>query len=198
MIHVRPARPDDPAALAALAAETFPLACPPGTSATEIDAFLAAHLSVERFAEYVTDPRYAVVVAEHEETVLDDTVLGEGTVPDPGIPAAYALLVLSGAVDPDVERVLTRRPAAYLSKFYVRPGHHGRGVAAALMASTLEVAAEHGAAGLWLGVNRLNARAQRFYVKSGFTVVGHKTQRVGTDVHRDFVMERPVEPAVGQ
>jgi ribosomal protein S18 acetylase RimI-like enzyme len=45
-------------------------------------------------------------------------------------------------------------------------------------------------AGIWLGVNNENARAQRFYAKSGFEKVGSKRFLMGDAYEDDFVMER--------
>ena len=42
---------------------------------------------------------------------------------------------------------------------------------------------------VWLGVNQENARAQRFYGRHGFAVVGAKRFRVGDRDESDFVME---------
>jgi GNAT superfamily N-acetyltransferase len=77
-----------------------------------------------------------------------------------------------------------------LSKMYVLPGHHGSEVSAALMAATVALAVDFGCAGIWLGVNQQNARAQRYYAKHGFHRVGTKTFTVGAEVHDDFVFER--------
>ena len=62
--------------------------------------------------------------------------------------------------------------------------------ATALMDASLAVARAAGAAGAWLGVNQHNARARRFYERSGFAVVGTKHFRVGDRVEDDFVLER--------
>ncbi|MET0480415.1 MAG: GNAT family N-acetyltransferase, partial [Mycetocola sp.] len=59
-----------------------------------------------------------------------------------------------------------------------------------LMQATLDAARGTGAAGIWLGVNQENARAVRFYEKSGFAIVGEKTFHLGPELHTDFVMER--------
>ena len=61
-----------------------------------------------------------------------------------------------------------------------------------LRAAGLEGAGERGASGVWLGVNQQNERAQRFYRKSGFEVVGTKRFLVGDAYEDDFVMERPL------
>jgi ribosomal protein S18 acetylase RimI-like enzyme len=58
------------------------------------------------------------------------------------------------------------------------------------MRASIASAAATGAAGIWLGVNSENARAIRFYEKSGFRRVGTKSFQLGTTVEHDFVMER--------
>jgi ribosomal protein S18 acetylase RimI-like enzyme len=45
---------------------------------------------------------------------------------------------------------------------------------------------------VWLGVNQSNYRAQTFYRKHGFAVVGTRTFPVGTVLENDFVMVRSV------
>jgi ribosomal protein S18 acetylase RimI-like enzyme len=60
------------------------------------------------------------------------------------------------------------------------------------MHASLDAAAAAGARGMWLGVNSQNAKAIRFYEKSGFRKVGTKSFNLGTTVEHDFVMERAV------
>ena len=107
-----------------------------------------------------------------------------------GETAGYTMLVTGEPADADVAAALTTRPTAELSKCYVAPGHHGAGIAPALMDATLAAAAERGAVAVWLGVNQENAKAQRFYEKSGFTRVGVKRFLVGDRYEDDFVYER--------
>ncbi|MCU1414229.1 MAG: GCN5-related N-acetyltransferase, partial [Microbacteriaceae bacterium] len=75
-------------------------------------------------------------------------------------------------------------------KCYARAAHHGAGVSQALVAASVEAAAKRGAAGMWLGANLYNDRANRFYEKSGFTVVGRKTFMVGDEPQEDYTRER--------
>lgn len=77
-----------------------------------------------------------------------------------------------------------------LSKLYVLPEHHGTGVATALMDAALQAASELGGRRVWLGVNKRNQRAQRFYANHGFRVNGTRTFRVGAAVEQDYVMVR--------
>ncbi|MEY9951401.1 N-acetyltransferase family protein [Leifsonia sp. EB34] len=173
-VVIRPATAADAPALSAVAAVTFPLACPPHTTEEAKAAFVATVLSAERFGEYTTDPARRVLVAED----ADGAVIG------------YTMVNLGEPADADVQAAVRVRPTAELSKCYVLPGHHGAGVAGRLMAASLAVAAEAGAAGIWLGVNEENARAQRFYGKHGFERVGSKRFLVGDRLEDDWVMER--------
>ncbi|MFY9635093.1 MAG: GNAT family N-acetyltransferase [Cellulosimicrobium cellulans] len=176
MTHtIRKATTDDAGALADLAAVTFPLACPPSSSPEDIATHLANTLSEDHFRGYLTDPNTLILVLDVE-----------------GVLRGYSLLVNRQAQDPDVAEALTLGPSIELSKCYVHPEHHGLGAAAELMHASLEAATAAGAAGIWLGVNSQNARAVRFYEKSGFRKVGSKSFRLGTTVEHDFVMERAV------
>jgi ribosomal protein S18 acetylase RimI-like enzyme len=60
------------------------------------------------------------------------------------------------------------------------------------MAESLAEAAASGAPGMWLGVNKLNARARGFYGNHGFTRVGVKRFLVGERYEDDYVYERPL------
>lgn len=153
--------------LAAVAARTFPLACPPSTPADNIASFIDTNLTATRFAEYLADPRHAVLTARHDDRIVGYAMLIRGDPDDPN--------------DPD---------AAELSKLYLLPDYHGSGVATALMDTTLATAAEWGMRCVWLGVNQENQRAQRFYLKSGFKINGTRTFRVGARRENDYVMVR--------
>lgn len=173
---VRTAGPQDAARLAELAALTFSLACPPGSTAADQQAFLDAHLSAERFAAYTTDPQRAVLVA----ATPDGALLG------------YTMLVAGEPADDDARAAVHLRPTVELSKCYVHPDHHGAGVAAHLLRTSFDHARALGGTGIWLGVNQHNARAQAFYAREGFAVVGVKHFRVGSRLEDDYVLERPL------
>jgi ribosomal protein S18 acetylase RimI-like enzyme len=175
MLTVRPATAADTVELARIAAVTFPLACPPSSTEIRQADHIAKWLSRERFAEYLADPERVLLIAEVA-----------------GVAAGYTMLVFGEPADPDVIASLRIAPTVELSKCYVLPDHHGQGVAKALMAASLDVARTRGTAGVWLGVNNENARAQRFYSKSGFETVGTKRFLVGDAYEDDFVMERAI------
>lgn len=174
-VVVRAARPDEAAAVAGLAAATFPLACPPSSTPEDHAAFIAAHLTAAHFTAHLADDARDLLVADDDGTLVGYTMLVAG---EPG--------------DADVAAVVPVRPTVELSKCYVLPGRHGGGVAAPLMTASLDAARARGAAGVWLGVNGENLRAQAFYRRSGFAVVGERTFRVGDQLHHDLVLHQPL------
>jgi ribosomal protein S18 acetylase RimI-like enzyme len=195
-VQIRPAGPADAAALAALAAVTFPLACPPSSTSEAIAQFIAEHLSESGFAEYLADPVRVVFVAEPDRS----TGAGMGFAASEEVAATGGIIGWSmlasteGGVpaDSDAAASVTARPAIELSKMYVHPAVHGAGVAGALMEATLDAAARAGASVVWLGVNQENRRAIRFYEKHGFEIVGTKRFQVGDRLEHDYVLERPL------
>jgi diamine N-acetyltransferase len=183
-VTVRRAGPADAEAVAGVAAATFPLACPPSITPERIATFIAEVLSPACFADYIAAPERLVLVAEDDGR--DGHAIG------------YAMLVAEQPQDEDVRAAIGHMPTVELSKIYVLPDAHGGSVSGLLLAEGLRWAQERGAAGVWLGVNQENVRAQRFYAKAGFTVVGSKRFRVGDRFEDDFVMERAFEtPAPG-
>ena len=161
--------------LAAVAARTFPLACPPSLTPDDIVKFIDANLSAARFTEYVADPARVVIGAHQDRRII-----------------GYAMLIRGVLDDADVQRAVTIRPAAELSKMYVLPDNHGGGVSDALMDAALAHARDLGARCVWLGVNQKNQRAQRFYARHRFAIAGTKTFRVGDVIENDYVMVRPL------
>jgi ribosomal protein S18 acetylase RimI-like enzyme len=161
--------------LAEVAARTFPLACPPSTTPANIAAFVEENLSQSRFRDYLADDGRAVLAARDGDRIV-----------------GYAMLIRGVPDDDDVQRAVTLRPAVELSKIYVLSDSHGGVVSAALMTAAVQHATDLDAKCVWLGVNQLNQRAQRFYVKHGFTINGTKTFRLGDGVENDYVMVRPL------
>lgn len=166
---IRRATAGDAAALAELAAATFPLACPASAAPADIQSFIETNLAEENFAAYVQNPASAVLVA--------------------GDFAGYVLLNFTDPTDMDVVVAIKNRPTAELSKCYVRAETHGSGLAAQLMRASLELARSRGAVSVWLGVNQENAKANRFYEKHGFEKVGTKRFKLGDRWEHDYVRE---------
>ncbi len=163
---VRHAAAADAAPLAALAARTFPLACPPTLPREHVEAFIATHLSEAQFDRHLADPAHRVLVVDGADG-----------------PVGYALVLHGAHAEGPTE--LRGAPSAYLSKLYVDPAHHGGAVARALLDA---VRADAAGLPVWLGVNADNARAKRFYAKSGFVAAGVREFTVGGTTFVDDVL----------
>ena len=195
-VRIRPADHSDAAALAALAAVTFPLACPPTTTPESIADFISRNLTAERFAEYLADPTRTLFVAIPDAA----TEAGAALAASPEIAATgglvgWSMLIATEGGEPsdaDAAAAVSQRPAIELSKMYAHPAAHGSGIAGELMRATLDEAARGEASVVWLGVNQENARAIRFYEKHGFRIVGRKRFLVGDRWEHDYVLEHPM------
>ena len=64
--------------LAAVAARTFPLACPPSVAPEDIAAFVEANLSELRFIEYLADPQRLILTANQDDRIVGYAMLIRG------------------------------------------------------------------------------------------------------------------------
>ncbi len=99
-------------------------------------------------------------------------------------PLGYTLLT---APDLPIE---PRAGDVELKRIYALFPTHGSGLGPALMARAVRDARAAGHRRMLLGVYGGNARAQRFYVKQGFAVVGTRRFRVGATWHDDLLFAR--------
>lgn len=168
--EVRTATKQDLDSLAALAALTFPLACPPGHTPENIALHIRKVLSAEKFLEYATASDFDLSVATVKEHLV-----------------GFSLVDYRASDDADVrEHLALSSPYAELSKLYVHPDFHGAGIARALLDTGLNKMAARMIYTAWLTVNQLNDRANAFYEKSGFTVIATKNYLVGDVVDDDY------------
>lgn len=172
---IRPARPNEATAVADLAVETFPMACPPSLSEHDMRAYVDTHLTARHFEAHIAHPERDVLVADGGARLL-----------------GYVLLLFGCDDAPPVQAGVTLATSGLLSKCYVRREGHGQGVAAALLDAAGSRAVERGVEGLWLNVNYDNHRAQRFYAKHGWERVGYVDFIVGDAVHHDPVYQKRV------
>lgn len=167
------ALPADAHRVSALATETFPLACPPGTTQENIDQFCATKLSPGAFDAYLSNSRIQIWFAHHEDELL-----------------GYVMRVSGEPDDPVIAEAVSVRPTVEISKIYVRASAHGSGIAQQLMSVAVENARAEGARSVWLGVNQQNERANSFYDRHGFVLVGERRFQVGDSLEEDFVREK--------
>lgn len=169
---IRRGSPDDSAALAKLAADTFHLACPPHTSDADIEQHIATTLSVDALQRELTTDGTVFYVVE-----LDGALVG------------YGMLIANSFPPSD----LTCRNPVELRRMYVRGEWQGSGVSYLLMRQCIRHARTHGYDLMWLGTNQENRRAVKFYARNGFDIVGARTFTVGSSDEQDHVMARALD-----
>jgi ribosomal protein S18 acetylase RimI-like enzyme len=104
-----------------------------------------------------------------------------------GTAAGYAYLQPE---DPP-ECVQTPNPVQ-LVRFYLRKDYYGRDVGNTLMKACLNMAGSRGFESVWLSTWELNHRANAFYKKWDFEVVGGAKFQVGSDIQNDFIFARKI------
>jgi ribosomal protein S18 acetylase RimI-like enzyme len=167
---VRRAADEDAGLLAALGAHTFRETFAADNTPEDMAAYLAASFSTEKQRAELADERSSSFIAE---------VDGEA--------AGYAQLRVG-----DAPACVKGPDAIELVRLYVSQQWHGRGVGEALMRACVEEARSAGRRTMWLGVWEHNGRAQAFYRRWGFRVVGEHIFQLGSDPQTDLLMERPL------
>ena len=170
-IAIRRASPQDAVLLAELGARTFKDAFGSLIAEPDLMSYLAEAFTVERLSLELADPRSTFLIALVNGDAVGYAKLYAGAVPDS----------------------VSDKPAVELVRLYSSQEWLGRGVGAALMETCLELARQKGYSTVWLSSWKLNHRANAFYRKWRFQVVGSKTFVVGTDVQEDFILARPLE-----
>ena len=179
---IRRATPADAAALAAMARETFVDAFGADNRPEDMQAYTSAAFGEAQQLREIADPGVVTLLG-----------VAAGFSRPNGGPAEAGPYTEAG---PCAELIayaqLRRTPGSphgevELARFYVRRGHHGRGVAQELMSAVLK---EARAARVWLGVWERNARAIAFYRKCGFEQCATQPFLLGSDLQNDWIMAR--------
>ena len=82
------------------------------------------------------------------------------------------------------------KAAIKLVRLYLRKRYYGRGVGDALMQISIEASRSRGYQSIWLSSWELNDRANAFYKKWKFKVVGRQKFIVGSDIQNDYILSR--------
>ncbi|HMO79838.1 MAG TPA: GNAT family N-acetyltransferase [Pyrinomonadaceae bacterium] len=139
----------------------------PKNAPDDLAAYMAAAFSREQIDAELADERNIFLIAE----------IG-------GEPAGYARLIV-GAIE---EGITAERPIE-LNRLYSHQRFLGQGVGQTLMDACFERGRNLGCDVMWLGVWEYNPRAQRFYEKNGFRVVGSHVFLLGSDPQTDLLMQ---------
>ncbi|HJS47734.1 MAG TPA: GNAT family N-acetyltransferase [Gemmatimonadales bacterium] len=168
---IRIAEAGDAVPLAEFAERAFREAFGPDNRPADMDGYVAGSYGPARQAAELADPAIVTLLAEEGGALTGFVQLRHGPAPAcvPG-PATIEIW-----------------------RFYVDRRWQGRGLAGALMDAALAAARARGGRLAWLAVWERNPRAQAFYRKCGFQVVGEQPFQLGADRQRDLVMARAVE-----
>jgi len=124
--------------------------------------------NLEQIASELADSQNYFLIADHENK-----------------PAGYAKLI------PDnIEPGITAQRPLELNRLYSHQMFLGKGIGQRLMAACFEYARNGAYDVMWLGVWEFNPRAQRFYEKNGFRIVGRHTFQLGSDPQTDLLMQK--------
>jgi ribosomal protein S18 acetylase RimI-like enzyme len=173
-VAVRIATVDDAAVITELAARTFRETFGPDNTADDMTAYLARSFGLNKQRRELADPSVLYLLATKGGDVAGYAMLQDSR------DEAPACVAKKGEDAAPVELV----------RFYVTSRWHGQGVAQSLMSACVEHARTRGGRTLWLGVWERNARAIKFYEKTGFRDVGSQVFWLGGDRQIDRVMVR--------
>lgn len=169
-ISIRIAGLDDAKQLTDLAYTTFwdAFAHHPKNAPDDLNHYMRQAFNLDQIASELADPSSVFLIAEID-----------------GRPAGYAKLIIGSTED----GITADRPIE-LSRLYSHQEYIGKGVGQNLMDACFERARRHDHDVMWLGVWEYNPRAQRFYEKNGFRVVGNHTFLLGSDPQTDLLMQK--------
>jgi diamine N-acetyltransferase len=94
--------------------------------------------------------------------------------------------------DSRVPLALKNSHAMEVARLYAMTHKIGKGVGAALMQKSIDVAKEKGKEVLWLGVWEKNHRAIDFYTKWGFEKFDETDFLLGDDLQKDWLMKKMI------
>jgi ribosomal protein S18 acetylase RimI-like enzyme len=169
-ISVRKASPKDVDLLVQLGKRSFYEAFNDVTAPDDMQAYLKTTFQKTAIENQLRDERSLIFIAE----------VG-------GDPAGY---VFSHPVIPPP--CVREKAAIKLERLYLRKRYFGRAVGDALMQISVEKCRLCGYQSIWLSSWELNDRANAFYKKWGFKVVGNQKFAVGRDIQNDLILSRNI------
>lgn len=169
-IEIREATIDDAKALTDLAYTTFwdAFAHHPKNAPDDLNHYMRQAFSLEQISAELEDDKSIFLIAEID-----------------GEPAGYAKIIIGS-----IEDGITATRPIELNRLYSHQQFLGKGIGQALMDACFERAKADGHDVMWLGVWEFNPRAQRFYEKNGFRVVGSHVFQLGEDPQTDLLMQK--------
>jgi ribosomal protein S18 acetylase RimI-like enzyme len=169
-LEIQTATADDASLIATISRETFYDSFADQNTAEDMQLFLNTQFASEKLMAEVLDPLHIYFIA-----FLDDQPVGYCKIK----PGAHSQM--DGSAE-----------AIEICRFYARKNSIGKGIGKAMMQHALSYAASLGKKKVWLGVWEKNHRAIAFYQSFGFSKLGEHDFLLGTDLQRDWLMQKDV------
>jgi ribosomal protein S18 acetylase RimI-like enzyme len=168
---IRRGTENDANLLAKLGATTFYESFAAQNTPENMAAYLAQTFGPEKQRTELADPRNTFLIAENDAVAIGYAQLRAGKAP-------------ACVSDPQ---------AIELVRLYVSSTFQGSGIGGRLMEACLTEARQAGYQTIWLGVWQQNTRAQAFYKRWKFSIVGEHVFQLGDDPQMDWLMERSLD-----
>lgn len=165
---IRKALPMDVDLLIELGKRCFYEAFNEVTMPDDMEAYLSSTFQKPEIANQLMDDRSLIYIAD----------IGSD-------PAGYVYSYPAGT-----PACVKDKAAIKLVRLYLRRRYYGLGVGDALMQASMEESRSRGYQAVWLSSWELNDRANAFYKKWKFNVVGSQKFTVGGDIQNDFILSR--------
>jgi Acetyltransferases len=171
-IFIREAMLEDAQSLTDLSYTTFwdAFAHHPKNAPDDLAHYMRQAFKVEQITAELHNPKAIFLIAE-----IDDEMAG------------YAKLVID-----NIEPGITAERPIELNRLYSQRKFLGKGVGQSLIDACFDRAKQQNHDVMWLGVWEYNPRAQRFYEKNGFCIVGKHTFVLGSDPQTDLLMQKEI------
>lgn len=169
-LTIRQAIHEDAKVLTDLAYTTFwdAFAHHPKNAPDDLNHYMRQAFNQEQIATELADEKNIFLIAEID-----------------GEAAGYSKIIID-----NIEPGITAEKPVELSRLYSHQKHLGQGVGQSLMDACFDRARGEGRDVMWLGVWEYNPRAQRFYERNGFRVVGSHVFLLGKDPQTDLLMQK--------
>ena len=167
---VRRATASDADRLMELARQAFYEAFSDVTAPNDMTAYLNSTFKKVEIEEQIKDARSLYFIAEIDS-----------------FPAGY--IYSYPTTPPDCVKT---EDAIQLVRLYLRKQYYGRFVGDVLMQTTLDQSRSRGYQFIWLSSWELNHRANAFYKRWQFKIVGSQKFTVGSDIQNDFILSRKI------
>jgi ribosomal protein S18 acetylase RimI-like enzyme len=133
----------------------------------DLEKYIEEGFSIDKLSAELNNPDSSFYFVE-----VDDTIIGY-------------LKINFG----DAQTDLKDNKAVEIERIYVLQAYHGQKIGQLLYNKAIEIAKEHKADYVWLGVWEENHRALQFYKKNGFVQFDTHIFKLGNDEQTDIMMK---------